>query len=174
MLAYPIDNNEDERALKLVIRNRNNSLFYKTFSSATLSDYMQSLIYSAAQNNINPFNYLKGRFWCIKKKFKIYPSQWLPGKITTYSLQVLEKGTGMPGKALTWLHDPDLNSPVIQLLKFDKPLAVFKAIALFFLLKIAYATKPKPGAIVHQHFNSSHCSISKTKQYSSKRIVLQN
>ena len=89
--GVPIDNNEDERALKLVIRNRNNSLFYKTYSSALLSGYMQSLIYSAAQNNINPFNYLKA-ILVHKKEAQENPTQWLPWNYHK-SLQVLEEGS---------------------------------------------------------------------------------
>ncbi|MFZ9080970.1 MAG: IS66 family transposase, partial [Alphaproteobacteria bacterium] len=54
----PIDNNVQERALKLVIRNRKNSMFYKTKNGAKLAGFIQSLIYSAAQNNINPYDYL--------------------------------------------------------------------------------------------------------------------
>ena len=89
--GVPIDNNEDERALKLVIRNRNNSLFYKTYNSALLSGYMQSLIYSAAQNNINPFNYLKAVL-VHKKDVQENPNHWLPWNYHQ-SLQVLEEGS---------------------------------------------------------------------------------
>jgi transposase len=89
-VGVPIDNNEDERALKLVIRNRNNSLFYKTYSSALLSGYMQSLIYSSAQNNINPFNYLKA-ILVHKKEVQENPTQWLPWNYHK-SLQILEEG----------------------------------------------------------------------------------
>ena len=85
-----IDNNEDERALKLIIKNRKNSLFYKTFDSARLSGYMQTLIYSTAQNDINPFNYLKA-ILVHQKAVQENPSQWLPWNYQK-SLQLLEEG----------------------------------------------------------------------------------
>lgn len=89
-VGTPIDNNEDERALKLIIKNRKNSLFCKTFDSARLSGYMQTLIYSAAQNDINPFNYLKA-ILVHQKTVQENPSQWLPWNYEK-SLQLLEEG----------------------------------------------------------------------------------
>ncbi len=49
-----------------------------------------SLIYSAAQNNINPFNYLKAVL-VHKKAAQEHPNQWLPWNYHK-SLQVLEEG----------------------------------------------------------------------------------
>jgi hypothetical protein len=54
----PIDNNITERALKLVIQTRKSSLFYKTLEGARFASYVQSALYSAAQNNINPCSYM--------------------------------------------------------------------------------------------------------------------
>ena len=55
----PLDTNIVERALKLVIQVRKSSMFYKSLSSAAFASYVQSAIYSAAQNDINPCDYLR-------------------------------------------------------------------------------------------------------------------
>ena len=54
----PLDTNIVERALKLVIQVRKSSMFYKTLSSAAFASYVQSALYSAAQNDINPCEYM--------------------------------------------------------------------------------------------------------------------
>ena len=54
----PLDTNIVERALKLVIQVRKSSMFYKTLSSAAFASYVQSALYSAAQNDINPCDYM--------------------------------------------------------------------------------------------------------------------
>ena len=73
----PLDTNMTERALKLVIQARKSALFYKTLHSAKLSSYIQTALYSAAQNNINPLTYmeaiLKNQQAVIKN-----PHAWLP------------------------------------------------------------------------------------------------
>ena len=73
----PLDNNEVERALKIPIRNRKNSMFYKTRKGAEIAGFIQSLIYSAAQNNVNPYDYLTSVF-THKDKVEQNPSNWLP------------------------------------------------------------------------------------------------
>jgi len=73
----PIDNNITERALKLVIQTRKSSMFYKTLEGAAFASYMQSALYSAAQNDINPCSYmvalLENEAAVIEK-----PKDWLP------------------------------------------------------------------------------------------------
>ena len=53
-----VDNNEMERALKLIVLGRKNFYFYKTQTGASISDRLSSLIATAMQYNINIFNYL--------------------------------------------------------------------------------------------------------------------
>lgn len=53
-----VDNNEMERALKLIVLGRKNFYFYKTQTGASISDRLTSLIATAMQYNINIFNYL--------------------------------------------------------------------------------------------------------------------
>ena len=54
----PLDNNICERALKLAIRHRKNSLFYKTSRGAHVGDIYMSLIHTCRLGKVNPFDYL--------------------------------------------------------------------------------------------------------------------
>jgi hypothetical protein len=54
----PLDNNICERALKMAIRHRKNSLFYKTENGAEVGDLFMSLIPTGDLNDANPFDYL--------------------------------------------------------------------------------------------------------------------
>ena len=54
----PLDNNIVEQALKLIIQVRKSSMFYKTLRGAAVASYIQSALYSAAQNDINPCDYM--------------------------------------------------------------------------------------------------------------------
>jgi transposase len=73
----PLDTNLVERALKLVIQTRKSSMFYKTLSSAAFASTVQSALYSAAQNGINPYDYMKA---LIEHKDQVIkaPNDWLP------------------------------------------------------------------------------------------------
>ena len=76
-LEVPLDNNLTERALKLVIQTRKSSMFYKTLKSAKFASYVQTALYSAAQNDVNPYDYMKT---IIDNKALVLknPEQWLP------------------------------------------------------------------------------------------------
>jgi len=54
----PLDNNICERALKMAIRHRKNSLFYKTLRGAHVGDIFMSLIHTCRLCGANPFEYL--------------------------------------------------------------------------------------------------------------------
>ena len=54
----PLDNNICERALKMAICHRKNSLFYKTENGAEVGDLFMSLIHTCDLNDANPFDYL--------------------------------------------------------------------------------------------------------------------
>ena len=73
----PLDTNIVERALKLVIQVRKSSMFYKSLSSAAFAGYVQSAIYSAAQNDINPCEYLRTLIENEEAVIKS-PGDWLP------------------------------------------------------------------------------------------------
>jgi transposase len=54
----PLDNNMVERALKLAIRQRKNSLFYATEHSAYIASLLTSLIATCIQSGVNALEYL--------------------------------------------------------------------------------------------------------------------
>ena len=54
----PLDNNVAERALKMAILHRKNSLSYKTLQGARVGDIHMSLIHTCELNRVNPFDYL--------------------------------------------------------------------------------------------------------------------
>lgn len=58
VLGAPLDNNLCERAIKILIRYRKSSLFYKTLYGASIGDAMMSVIHTAAQSSVNVFDYL--------------------------------------------------------------------------------------------------------------------
>jgi len=55
----PLDNNTAERALKIILRYRKNSLFYKNAHGAYVGDVLTSLIETCRLNGINPLDYLR-------------------------------------------------------------------------------------------------------------------
>jgi transposase len=85
----PLDTNIVERALKLVIQVRKSSMFYKTLSSAAFASYVQSALYSAAQNDINPCEYMCA---LIDNEQAVMqsPHDWLPWRYKQTLKQSLE------------------------------------------------------------------------------------
>lgn len=73
----PIDNNVCERLLKMAIRLRKASLFYKSLRGANVGDVYMSLIFTAEMNGENSFEYL-----CAlienERELGENPSAWLP------------------------------------------------------------------------------------------------
>jgi transposase len=54
----PLENNICERALKMAIRHRNNSLFYRSERGADVGDLYMTLIHTAQLHGVNAFEYL--------------------------------------------------------------------------------------------------------------------
>jgi hypothetical protein len=73
----PIDNNIVERALKLVIRQRNNSLFYASEHSAYIASALTSLIATCIDAGVNALDYL---VTLQRQRSAVFqdPSAWLP------------------------------------------------------------------------------------------------
>lgn len=73
----PLSNNICERALKQVILNRKNALFFKSQFGAFIGDMYLSLIHTCNLMRVNPFDYL-----VALQKFSAEvagsPSQWMP------------------------------------------------------------------------------------------------
>ena len=73
----PLDNNICERALKMAILHRKNSLSYKTERGAKVGDVFMSLIHTCQLNRVNPFDYLmtlQAQAQAVRKD----PARWLP------------------------------------------------------------------------------------------------
>ena len=80
----PLSNNICERALKMSILHRKNSLSYKTVNGARVGDLFMSLIHTCRLNAINPFDYLSALLRdaaAVKTK----PADWLPWNYTLAS-----------------------------------------------------------------------------------------
>jgi len=73
----PLDNNACERALKMAIRHRRNSLFYRSERGAQTGDMFMSLIYTTELRGENPFEYLTAVLRNEKAAAES-PAQWLP------------------------------------------------------------------------------------------------
>ena len=73
----PIDNSMCEQAIKVAIRHRRNSLFYKTFKGAVVGDALMSIIHTAAQNKVNIFDYLNA-LQRHSAAVRASPELWLP------------------------------------------------------------------------------------------------
>jgi hypothetical protein len=73
----PLDNNTAERALKLCIRQRKNSLFYATEHSAYIASLLTSVIATCLQAGVNALEYLVAVQEHRQEVFA-NPSAWLP------------------------------------------------------------------------------------------------
>lgn len=73
----PIENNICERALKMAIRHRNNSLFYRSQLGAQVGDIWMTLIHTAGLNGQNPYHYLTA-LQRHAKAVAASPADWLP------------------------------------------------------------------------------------------------
>jgi len=78
----PLDNNLCERALKLAVLNRKNSLFYKTQRGAATGDVLMSIIKTCALNNINVWEYLLA---AVRNERLVGrdPTRWLPWRFAS-------------------------------------------------------------------------------------------
>ena len=73
----PLDNNVAERALKLFIRQRKNSLFYKSTHSAYIASVLTSLIATCLYSGVNAVDYLVALQEHRREVFSD-PAAWLP------------------------------------------------------------------------------------------------
>jgi transposase len=73
----PLDNNVAERALKLAIRQRKNSLFYASEHSAYIASVLTSVIATCVQAGVNALDYLVA-LQDHRQEVRANPSAWLP------------------------------------------------------------------------------------------------
>lgn len=75
--GVPIDNNICERTLKMAIRHRRNSLFYRSERGAEIGDMFMSLIHTAELRGENAFDYLTAVLR-NERAVEENPADWLP------------------------------------------------------------------------------------------------
>jgi len=73
----PLDNNICEQALKMAIRHRKNSLFYRTLHGAAIGDLFMSLIHTCRLAKVNPLAYLVA-LQKHSSEVRKNPHEWLP------------------------------------------------------------------------------------------------
>jgi transposase len=73
----PLDNNIAERALKLCIRQRKNSLFYATEHSAYIASLLTSVIATCVQAGVNALEYVVA-VQEHRREVRANPAAWLP------------------------------------------------------------------------------------------------
>ena len=73
----PLDNNLCEQTLKMAIRHRRNSLFYKTMTGADVGDLYMSLIHTCYLSDADPFDYLT-ELQRNLERVRAAPGDWLP------------------------------------------------------------------------------------------------
>ncbi len=73
----PLDNNTAERALKMILRLRKNSLFYANEHGAYVGDVLTSLIETCRLSDTNPLDYLTA---LMENRSAVFhdPGAWLP------------------------------------------------------------------------------------------------
>ncbi len=76
-MSAPLENNLCERILKMAIRHRNNSLFYRSQRGARVGDIFMALIHTAELHGENPFEYLVA---LLRHPHDVaaVPGAWLP------------------------------------------------------------------------------------------------
>ena len=79
----PLDNNTAERALKMILRLRKNSLFYANAHGAYVGDVLTSLIETCRLARINPLDYLTALMQNRSAVFRD-PGAWLPWNYRDY------------------------------------------------------------------------------------------
>jgi hypothetical protein len=89
----PLDNNICERALKMAILHRKNSLFYKTDNGAGVGDLYMSLIHTCQLNGADPFDYLT-QLQRHAKEVRARPDRWLP-----WNYRQAIARSGLPGRS---------------------------------------------------------------------------
>lgn len=77
MPGAPLDNNVCERALKMAIRHRKNSLFYKSQRGAEVGDLYMSLIHTCYSSGASPVDYLT-ELQRNHQRVKAAPGDWMP------------------------------------------------------------------------------------------------
>lgn len=101
----PLDNNIVERALKIAIRNRKSSMFYRTIYSANIGGMLTSMIYTCDLAGKNPHHYLT-ELQHHKEAVLAEPEKWLPWNYQETMAASVTHAANPP------VHSPLLDYPV--------------------------------------------------------------
>ena len=82
-----------------IIQIRKSYMFYKTLNSAKIAGYIQTALYSAAQNEVNPYQYVKA-ILDNKEAVMKAPDKWLPWCYHA-ALTPLEPGSSLQEGAIS-------------------------------------------------------------------------
>ena len=77
VVGSPVDNNIIEQKIKLIVRARKNSLFFKTAVGADISDIITSVLVTCNENDVNAMDYLNA-VQRNQTAVKASPEKWLP------------------------------------------------------------------------------------------------
>jgi len=88
----PIDNNEAERLIKLIVRGRKNSFQYRTETGAGVSDVITSILATCHESAVNAFDYLVA-LQRHSEAVRRAPEQWLPWSYETAMANEVGKPT---------------------------------------------------------------------------------
>jgi transposase len=88
-----LDNSIAERTIKLLIRYRKNSLFYKNTYGAEVGDALMSVIYTAADGKVSIFDYIN-TLQAHAADVQASPEDWLPWQYQTTLAQLKMGLTG--------------------------------------------------------------------------------
>jgi transposase len=86
-LGAPLDNNNSERAIKLIIRRRKNSFFFKTITGAEVGNVIHSVIYTAARYDIDGLMEYLTAIFQNEEQVHQSPEKWMPWN---YKISILE------------------------------------------------------------------------------------
>lgn len=92
IVRAPIDNNLSERSLKLKIRGRKNSLFFRTLAGAAISDTLCTILATGEQSEVPAFEYLVA-VQQHAEEVKANPLEWIP---SNFSRRLSESKTYPP------------------------------------------------------------------------------
>ena len=89
-LGAPLDNNESERVLKLIIRRRKNSFFFKTVAGAEVAEVIQSVIYTAARYDMDGLREYLIAVFQNEEQVSQSPEKWMPWNYKSSLLEAKE------------------------------------------------------------------------------------
>lgn len=89
IIGAPLDNNWAERMIRIVIRHRRNSLYYRNQTGAAVGDCYMGIICTAKENGVNPMEYLNA-LQDNAEAVAANPERWFPWNFKLALTEVLQ------------------------------------------------------------------------------------